>query len=84
MLERRPDTSGLIAGADGCKGGWVIAMAQAGDLSRPRVATAKAFRDIWTVSGAEPDVLAVDMPVGLVNNGSRKVDGMARKLLGRK
>ena len=84
MLERRPDTSGLIAGADGCKGGWVVAMAETGDLSRPRVATVKTFRDIWTVFGAEPDVLAVDMPVGLVSEGRRQVDGMARKLLGRK
>ncbi|MCH8223852.1 MAG: DUF429 domain-containing protein [Chloroflexi bacterium] len=84
MQERQVDTSTLVAGADGCKGGWIVAAADSEDLGHPRLATVSAFRDIWTVFGAEPDVLAVDMPVGLVNNGSRQVDGIARKLLGKK
>ena len=84
MLERQADTSTFVAGADGCKGGWIVAATDSEDLGHPRVATVSAFQDIWTVFGAEPDVLAVDMPVGLVNNGSRRVDGIARKLLGKK
>lgn len=84
MLERQADTSTFVAGADGCKGGWIIAAADSEDLGHPRVATVTAFRDIWSVFGAIPGVLAIDMPVGLVNQGSRRVDGMARRLLGKK
>ncbi len=84
MLERQADASTLVAGADGCKGGWIVASADSEDLNHPRVATVTAFRDIWSVFGAAPDVLAVDMPVGLVNEGNRRVDGMARRLLGKK
>ncbi len=84
MLERQADTLTLVAGADGCKRGWIVAAADSEDLSHPRVATVGAFRDIWNVFGAAPDVLAIDMPIGLVNQGRRKVDGMARRLLGKK
>ena len=84
MLERKADTSTFVAGADGCKGGWIVAAADSEDLSHPNVATVGSFREIWDVFGAEPGVLAVDMPVGLVNQGGRAVDGLARQLLGKK
>ncbi len=84
MLERQADTSTLVAGADGCKGGWIVAAADSEDLSHPRVATVGSFRDIWSVFGAAPDVLAVDMPVGLVNEGGRRADDEARQELGSK
>jgi predicted RNase H-like nuclease len=67
----------ILAGVDGCRGGWVM------------VARDPA-QDAWTVHAARGfaelppvDLLAVDMPIGLPDGGRRGCDFAARRLLGR-
>lgn len=73
----------LVAGVDGCKAGWII-------IVRDIVNTGwsfhlcTCFHDILNLQ-PRPDVIAVDMPVGLLDvpvTGGRPCDRDARKLLG--
>ena len=73
-----PETRWL-AGVDGCRKGWfrICREATSGEL---------AFDVIETVEGLvteppRPEVVAVDMPIGLPSNGSRQCDLAARKCL---
>jgi len=59
-----------VCGIDGCRSGWVVASA-AGTRVVPTL----------DVVIAEFDVIGIDMPVGLSDNGSRECDAAARKLL---
>lgn len=69
-----------LAGVDGCKSGWVVASWHDGDNSPVvTVHLAKTFRDI-VESGYQ--VIAVDIPIGLPDQGTRDCDPAARKLLG--
>jgi predicted RNase H-like nuclease len=70
-----------LIGLDGCRGGWVVASADARlsalsftvvDDPAPLVARAAA--------GA---IVAIDMPIGLSDDGARACDLAARRLLGR-
>lgn len=61
-------------GVDGCPGGWVAAT-RAGVL---RFETLEAL-----LSDLTPRVLALDMPIGLSDEGLRICDRAARRLLGR-
>src|SRR4051812_751663 len=66
-----------VVGIDGCRGGWLAACVDG---------TAVTWR--WTPSVAEllatqVDAIAVDMPIGLVEQGRRSCDVEARRLLGR-
>ena len=82
MQDLRVDPSTLLIGLDGCKNGWIGAATELGDLTNVRMIKIRRFDDVFGAFGASPGVVAVDMPVGLVNDGSRAVDGAARKLLG--
>jgi predicted RNase H-like nuclease len=82
MQNLRIDPSTLLIGLDGCKNGWIGAASELGDLSMVRMFKIKRFDDLFGAFGSSPGVVAVDMPVGLVNDGSRDVDSAARKLLG--
>ena len=67
-----------VVGVDGCRGGWLAAIAGAdgGVTWRWTAAVAELL--------AEPaDAVAVDMPIGLVESGRRTCDVQARRLLGR-
>ena len=65
-------------GVDGCTGGWVAACRDAqGAISWRRV---DAFADLF--AGIHPRVVAVDMPIGLLDRGARQCDLEARRLLG--
>lgn len=74
---------GWVAGADGCRGGWVVAT-RSGNTGAPwlrvveRLATALEGEDA-------PEVLCVDVPIGLFEAavpGGRDCDRSARALLG--
>ena len=71
----------LLAGVDGCKAGWVAAIADTGG-GRLRV---EVFGDVAALlerlAGAA--VIGVDIPIGLTDAGPRACDGAARRLLGR-
>ena len=65
-------------GVDGCAGGWIAACRDArGAISWRRV---DAFADLF--AGIRPRVVAVDVPIGLLERGARQCDLEARRLLG--
>lgn len=73
-----------IAGADGCKAGWVIVLREAGSR-RLEVRVASRISEVlgWNPS---PEILGVDIPIGLLDlaeRGGRTCDKEARRLLGR-
>ena len=83
-LDSQHCTSGLAAAADGCRGGWI-------GLSRSR--DGEEVRSWLCSSAAElvaalhrleqtPQVLLIDMPIGLPERGQRRCDQEARQRLG--
>jgi predicted RNase H-like nuclease len=67
-----------VVGVDGCAGGWIAASRDVGAaISVRRVA---AFEALFET--ARPEVLAVDVPIGLPEKGARDCDLEARRLLG--
>lgn len=77
-----------IAGVDGCKAGWVVAVARVcgGRLGRLDVTVCPTFGDVLRLS-PRPRVVAVDMPIGLLDRparGGRACDQAARRILGRR
>jgi len=62
-----------LLGVDGCRGGW-IAATRAGARRVARVA--ELFR-----AGQPPEVVAIDIPIGLVDRGARQCDREARRRL---
>lgn len=75
----------LIAGADGCPKGWAVATATVvGEaLSELRVEFVETLDSmIAQVRGGTVQALAIDMPIGLINQHPRTADVEARKVLG--
>lgn len=69
-----------LAGVDGCRGGWLVALEERGSGVRavrvlPDFASALALRP-------RPALIAVDMPLGLPERGARACDVEARRRLG--
>ncbi|MBK6791344.1 MAG: DUF429 domain-containing protein [Anaerolineales bacterium] len=70
----------IISGADGCRGGWVVVSK---DLESGNISwrLCRTFEDI--LKGTDfPEVLAIDIPIGLKEKGGRLCDQSARKVLG--
>lgn len=80
------ERAGLVAGIDGCRTGWVVAIAD----SRPdtpliRVEIVTAIDEIVDrVRSGEFAAVAIDMPIGLPDSGTRACDVATRARLGRK
>ena len=70
----------IISGADGCKAGWVMVSK---DLETGQISW-QLCKDAISLIYSEPipQILAIDIPVGLPNIGSRDCDKEARRLLG--
>jgi predicted RNase H-like nuclease len=70
----------LIAGVDGCKGGWLCISK---NLLSDEISS-EVFPSMATllVEMVKPIVLAIDIPIGLPDSGSRQCDKLARKMLG--
>jgi predicted RNase H-like nuclease len=68
----------IIAGIDGCRGGWAVATE---DLATGRRRLHLAPR--WADLPADLAIVCVDMPIGLAERGARGCDGLARSLLPR-
>jgi predicted RNase H-like nuclease len=72
-----------LAGVDGCRAGWVVALVRAnGDDASVRVV--KHFADILAAP-ERPAVIAIDMPIGLpdrTGTGGRAAENAVRPLLG--
>ncbi len=80
------ERAGLVAGIDGCRTGWVVAVAD----SRPGtpligVEIVTAIEEIVDrVRSGEFAAVAIDMPIGLPDSGTRACDVATRARLGRK
>ncbi len=70
----------IICGADGCKEGWVAVYKDlgTGEVTWSLRRTAKEL----VYSQPIPQVIALDIPIGLTEIGARGCDGAARRLLG--
>jgi predicted RNase H-like nuclease len=69
----------MVAGADGCKGGWICIRKEGRSLSANVYPTA----DDLIQQLPAPTILAIDIPIGLSSDGSRECDRLARSCLGR-
>lgn len=67
-----------VLGVDGAPGGWVGALWDEGDLTLHHTAT---MSDLHRVVGPL-DAVSIDIPIGLVDAGRRRVDLDARRILG--
>lgn len=71
-----------MLGVDGCRGSWLAARV-VGDERSARLTGWQLGRFADVVAGAEPvDVVAVDIPVGLLAAGRRACDEAGRRALG--
>jgi predicted RNase H-like nuclease len=73
----------MIAGVDGCRSGWVAAIAPAADLHRAELRLASSVIELLDALPIE--TLAIDMPIGLpdrVGRGGRAAEAAVRPLLG--
>lgn len=77
-----------LAGVDGCRAGWVVALAQydSATLTVRDIQLCHRFGDVLDLQPA-PDIIAVDIPIGLLDEpqpGGRDCERQARRLLGRR
>jgi|SRR5208337_211097 len=74
-----------VAGADGCKEGWIAVTADPEALEKAEVKIFKNFAELISELPAR-SVIAIDMPIGLAEHterGGREPDWAAREFLGR-
>ncbi len=80
MTPRLRDVGHSVGGLDGCRAGWVLAELGPRGLD---VRVASTFAEVVArVDGGALAALAVDMPIGLPDDGSRGADHQARRRLG--
>lgn len=75
-----------LVGVDGCRAGWVIAASDE-TLATPIFGIAPSFRALLDALAGSSALVVVDIPIGLpsgvpVDDGTRRVDGLARAFLG--
>jgi predicted RNase H-like nuclease len=68
-----------VAGIDGRRGGWVVATVDVS--SAPRLEPLAYVTPLAPLLEQDLAVIAIDMPIGLSDSGSRECDVAARKLL---
>ena len=71
-----------LIGVDGCRGGWLVAAGDA-SLAALRFTFVVDLAPLVALAGAGEALIAIDMPIGLSDDGSRACDLAARRLLGR-
>lgn len=69
----------IIAGADGCRNGWVVI--REGADGRIAWEVVPIIGQLFDAPNP-PDLLALDIPIGLMSSGSRECDVAARQMLG--
>ncbi len=70
----------VLAGVDGCKSGWIVAYRREewDEIGTVAVAAvAELFREL-----RDPNIIAIDIPIGLTESGARDCDLAARSCLG--
>jgi predicted RNase H-like nuclease len=68
-----------VAGVDGCRAGWVVAISDGVNVD---VRVVDRFEDIVSLLDEGVSGLAVDIPIGLPDRGARACDVDARRHLG--
>lgn len=80
---RPPADAGLVAGVDGVRGGWVMAVTGVADESFVEFSVRSTLSELWTEAGTRGLlIVAIDMPVGLPDADRRAADIEACRLLG--
>lgn len=64
-------------GVDGCRNGWIAAVDE-GLGGAPRCERFERLSDLMRIA---PSVVAIDVPIGLLERGKRECDPLARQLL---
>ena len=79
MIQNSLSGTGMcrIGGVDGCPGGWILAIENHDGTTTVEVV--KRFADI--VARRDLRIVVVDIPIGLLQKGTREVDAEARKML---
>lgn len=79
--KRTREKEAMVVGVDGCRQGWICFFVGV----RSRKTRALFLRKIKDLLGSrpKPTVVAVDIPIGLVESGARSCDVAARRLLGK-
>jgi threonine dehydratase len=75
-----------IAGVDGCKAGWVAALTDSAGNERPILRVVAKFADLFDGANS-PELVAVDMPIGLpdrVAGSGRGPEQLIRPRLGQR
>ncbi len=77
-------TSTYVAGADGCRGGWLVVVREIEDAAKSVLTLCSRFEDVLALPQA-PRIIAIDIPIGLPERaikGGRACDNAARAVLG--
>ena len=69
-----------LAGVDGCRAGWLCAIAS--DEGRPLTALVTVSLEVLLHDLPLGSLIAVDVPIGLADRGARRCDVEARRCLG--
>ncbi len=69
-----------IAGVDGCSGGWVVVTGNDG-FDELEVLVVSRFAQLFQMA-VQPNIVCVDIPIGLATSGPRDADVQSRKLVG--
>ncbi len=82
-----PDAAPLVAGVDGCRGGWAVVVApldtERADGPAPELHLLPTIAPLLTaVRDGRLAAVAVDMPIGLPGAAGRSSDRIARRRLG--
>ncbi len=78
-----PPAVPLVAGVDGCPGGWLACLIAADGPPDPEIRLVARFADL--LERLDPAIVAVDMPIGLpdrIGPGGRGPERLVRPLLG--
>ena len=84
-MDRPADTDqGLVAGADGCREGWVCVTARSQGKGRLALVEVVVVADIEALMGISRACAAqaLDIPIGLSPDGRRQADYEARRRIG--
>lgn len=76
--------SSVVAGVDGCRGGWIVVVGDPGEPDAAGVHVVPAFSAVLDLPGS-PGTIAVDMPIGLpehLDGPGRACEVAVRQLLG--
>ena len=65
----------FAAGIDGCKNGWVVVWEQNDTTS------VQCMQNLHTVLEQKPEIVVIDIPIGLLDCGTRAADICARQFL---